>query len=55
MLPNDVIVFRNNGDEQEVFGGRLGGGKYQMGSPSQAGGPQHSEFESTSECRSSVD
>jgi hypothetical protein len=35
MLPNDVIVLRTNGEDLEVFGGRLGGGKDQMGRPSQ--------------------
>jgi hypothetical protein len=41
MLPNDVIVLRNKGEDQEVFGGRHGGGEDQTGRPSQAGGPQH--------------
>jgi hypothetical protein len=33
MLPNDVIVLRNNGEDHEVFGGRLGGGNDQTGRP----------------------
>ena len=36
MLPNDVIVLRNNEEVQEVFGGRLGGGKDQVVRTSQA-------------------
>jgi hypothetical protein len=54
-LPNDVIMLRNNGEDQEVFGGRLGVGKDHTGRPSQVGGPQHPEFESVLESRSSVD
>jgi hypothetical protein len=54
MLPNDVIVLSNKGEDQEVFGGRLGRGEDQMRRQSQAGGPQHPEFESASESRSSV-
>ena len=54
MLPNDVIVLRNNEEVQEVFGGRLGGGKGRMGCPSQAEGPQHPEFESASDSRSNM-
>jgi hypothetical protein len=34
MLPNDVIVLRNNGEDQKVFGERLGGGKDYTGCPS---------------------
>jgi hypothetical protein len=55
MLPNDVIVLRNNGEDEELFGGRLGGGKDETGRPSQVGGPQHPEFESALESRSYVD
>jgi hypothetical protein len=54
MLPNDVIVVRNNEEDREIFGGRLGGGIDQTGRPSQAEGPQHPKFESASESRSSV-
>jgi hypothetical protein len=31
MLPNDVIVLMNNGEDREEFEGRLGGGKDQTG------------------------
>jgi hypothetical protein len=54
MLPNDVIILRNKGEDQEVFGERPEGGEDQTGRPSQAEGPQHPEFESASEFRSSV-
>jgi hypothetical protein len=54
MLSNDVIALRNKGEDQEVFGGRLGGGEDQTGHPSHAGDPQHPEFESASKSRSSV-
>ena len=51
MLPRDVIVVRNNGEDEEMFGGRLGREKVQAGCPSQAGVPQHPEFESSLEPR----
>jgi hypothetical protein len=54
MLLNDVIVLRNIGKDQELFGGRIGGGKDQTRRPSQAGGPHHPEFKSASKSRSSM-
>jgi hypothetical protein len=54
MLPNDVIVLRNKGEDQGVFGGRLGGGEDQIGRPSQSECPRHPEFDSASESRSSM-
>ena len=54
MLPNDVIVLRNNGEDQEMFGVTLGGEEDQTGRPSQARFPQHPELESTSEARSTM-
>jgi hypothetical protein len=53
-LPNDVIVLRNKGEDQGVFGGRLGGGEDQIGRPSQSECPRHPEFDSASESRSSM-
>ena len=54
LLPNDVIIPRNHGEDQEVIGERQGGGEEQQGRPTQVGGPTHIEFESISESKSSL-
>ena len=47
LLPNDVIILRNIGEDREVLGERCRGGDEQQGRPSQAGDPIQLEFEST--------
>ena len=53
MLPNDYILLRNKGEDQEGVGEGLRGGEDQQGRPSRVGGPAQVEFESVSESRSS--
>jgi hypothetical protein len=52
LLPNDYIVIRNQGENQEMHGEGLGGVEVQQGSASQLGDPIQVDFESTSESRS---
>ena len=53
MLPNDYILLRNKGEDQEGVGEGLRGGEDQQGRPSRVEGPAQVEFESVSESRSS--
>jgi hypothetical protein len=53
LLPNDIIILRNYGEDQEALEGRPGGGGNQQGCPSQVGGPNRTKIESFSESRSS--
>ena len=53
LLPNDLIIVRNHGDDEEDVGEEFGGVVDQQGQPSRVGGPVQVEFESTSESRSS--
>ena len=53
LLPNDLIIVRNHGDDEEDVREEFGGMVDQQGQPSRVGGPIQVEFESTSESRSS--
>ena len=54
LLPNDYIMTRNHGEEQEMCGEDLGGVEDQQGRSSQVGGPNQFDFGSVSESRSSL-
>jgi hypothetical protein len=54
LLPNDYIMIRNQGENQEMHLEGLGGVEVQQGSASQVGDPIQVDFESTSEFRSSL-
>ena len=54
LLPNDLIIVRNRGDDEENVGEEFGGVVDQQGQPIRVGGPIQVEFESASESRSSV-
>ena len=54
LLPNDLIIARNHGDDEEDIGEEFGGLVDQQGQPSRVGGPIQVEFESASESRSST-
>ena len=51
LLPNDIIILRNYGEDQRALEGGLGGGEGQEGRPSQVGGPIHTKFETDSDSR----
>ena len=53
LLPNDLIIVRNHGDDDEDAGEDFGGVVDQQRQPSRVGGPIQVEFESASESRSS--
>ena len=53
LLPNDLIIVRNHGDDEEDVGEEFGGVVDQQGQPSRVGGPIQVEFESASESRNS--
>ena len=53
LLPNDLIIARNHGDDEEDIGEEFGGVVDLQGQPSRVGGPIQVEFESASESRSS--
>ena len=46
LLPNELIVIRNNGDDDEIAGEVIGDVMGQQGRPSQGGGPIKTDFES---------
>ena len=50
LLPNDLIIVRNYGDDEEEFGAVVD----QQGQPSGVGGLIHVKFKSTSESRISL-
>ena len=54
LLPNDLIIVRNYGDDDEDVGEEFGGVVDQQGQSRRVGGPIQVEFESASESRSSV-
>ena len=54
LLPNDVILLRNNGDALEELGGRGGGEQDQLGRATQAGGAIQHEIESVTASRTSL-
>ena len=49
LLPNELIVVRNHGDDDEIAGEVIGDVMGQQGRPSQGGGPIKTDFESVSE------
>ena len=53
LLPNDLIIVRNHGDDEEDVGEEFGGVVDHQGQPSRVGGPIQVEFESASESRNS--
>ena len=53
LLPNDLIIVRNHGDDEKDVGEEFGGVVDQQGQPIGVGGPIQVEFESALESRSS--
>jgi hypothetical protein len=53
MLPNDLIVLRNEGEDQQGHGKDLGGVEDQRGCPDQDGSPNRFDFVSVSDSRNS--
>jgi hypothetical protein len=53
MLPNDLIVLRNKGEDQQGRGKDLGGVEDQRGRPDQDGSPNRFDFISVSDSRNS--
>ena len=53
LLPNDLIIVTNHGDDEEDVGDEFGAMVDQQGQPSRVGGPIQVEFESALESRSS--
>ena len=51
LLPNDLIVLRNKGEDQQGCGEGLGGVEDQQGRPDQDGGPNRFDFVSVSDSR----
>ena len=51
LLPNDLIVLRNKGEDQQWRGEGLGGMEDQQGCPDQDGGPNRLDFISVSDSR----
>jgi hypothetical protein len=54
LLPNDYIMIRNQGEDQEMHVEELGSMEVQQGSATQIGDPIQVDFESTSESRRSL-
>ena len=54
LLPNDVILLRNNGEGHEELGGSCGDAGDQQGRPTQAEGPVQLDFESALAFRTSL-
>jgi hypothetical protein len=54
LLPNDYIMIRNEGEDQEMLGEELGVGQVQQRTSKTLGGPIQLNFESTSESRSTL-
>ena len=54
LLPNDLIIVRNHGDDEVDVGEEFGGVVDQQGQPIRFGGPIQVELESASESRSNV-
>jgi hypothetical protein len=53
MLPNDLIILRNEGEDQQGHGKDLGGVEDQRGCPDQDGSPNRFDFVSVSDSRNS--
>jgi hypothetical protein len=53
MLPNDLIILRNEGEDQQGRGKDLGGVEDQRGRPDQDGSPNRFDFVSVSDSRNS--
>ena len=53
LLPNDLIIVRNHGDDENDVGEEFGSVVDQKGLPSRVGGPIQVEFESASQSKSS--
>jgi hypothetical protein len=53
MLPNDLIVLRNEGEDQQGCGKDLGGVEDQRGRPDQDGSPNRFDIVSVSDSRNS--
>ena len=51
LLPNDLIMIRNHGEDLEVLGEGLRGAQVQQGRSNHVGGPTQADFESISESR----
>ena len=54
LLPNDLIIVRNHGDDDDNVGEEFGGLVDQQGHPHRVGGPIQVELESALESRSSL-
>ena len=54
LLPNDYIIIRNQGEDQEMHGEGLGGMEVQQRRANQVGDPIQVDHESNSESRSSL-
>jgi hypothetical protein len=54
MLPNDLIVHRNEGEDQQGHGKDLGGVEDQRGRPDQDGSPNRFDFILVSDSRNSL-
>jgi hypothetical protein len=54
LLPNDYIMIRNQGEDQEMHGEGFGDVEVQQRSASQVGDPIQVDFDSTTESRSSL-
>ena len=54
LLPNDLIIVRNHGYDEEDVGEEFEGAVDRQEQPSQVGGPIQVEFKSASESKSSV-
>ena len=53
LLPNDLIVLTNKGEDQQWRGEGLGGMEDKQGRPDQDGGPNRFDFISVSDSRNS--
>jgi hypothetical protein len=53
MLPNDLIILRNEGEDQQECGKYLGGVEDQQGRPDQDGSPNRFDFVSVLDSRNS--
>ena len=51
LLPNNLIILRNKGEDQQERGEGLGGVEDQRGRPEQDGGPNRFDFVSVSDSR----
>ena len=51
LLPNDLIILRNKGEDQQGHGEGLGGVEDQQGCPDQDGGPNQFDFVSVSDSK----